>query len=181
MQGKGSLQLTGSLGEVMKESAQAALSYARAHAAEFGIDSRMFYQNDFHIHIPEGAIPKDGPSAGVTIATAFISICTNNKVKWDVAMTGEITLRGKVLPIGGLKEKAIAALRARVKKVIIPEANKKDLAEIPANVKRRLKFVPVTDVDAVLNEALTRSPFREQKKPRSGKGRVATPARLPVV
>jgi ATP-dependent Lon protease len=115
------------------------------------------------------------------MATALISALTQIPVRRDVAMTGEITLRGKVLPIGGLKEKAIAALRARVKKVIIPEANKKDLAEIPANVKRRLKFVPVTDVDEVLNEALTRSPFSEPKKPRSGKGRVARPARLPVV
>ena len=131
MQGKGNLSLTGSLGDVMKESAQAALSYARAHAAEFGIDSRMFYQNDFHIHIPEGAIPKDGPSAGVTIATAFISVCTDNKVRWDVAMTGEITLRGNVLPVGGVKEKVLAAQRAGVRKMIMPAANRKDLIGHP--------------------------------------------------
>ena len=172
--------LTGQLGDVMRESAQAALSFARAYAARQGIEVDMG-KEDLHIHLPSGAIKKDGPSAGVTMATALVSALTRVPVRKEVAMTGEITLRGKVLPIGGLKEKAIAALRARVKKVIIPEANKKDLAEIPANVKRRLKFVPVTDVDEVLNEALTRSPFREQKKPRSGKGRVAPPARLPVV
>jgi ATP-dependent Lon protease len=115
------------------------------------------------------------------MATALISALTHIPVRRDIAMTGEITLRGKVLPIGGLKEKAIAALRARVKKVIIPEANKKDLVEIPPNVKRRLKFVPVVDVDQVLAEALTRSPFQPEKKPRSGKGRIGPPARVPVV
>ncbi|MGD0829217.1 MAG: S16 family serine protease, partial [Desulfobaccales bacterium] len=134
-----------------------------------------------HIHVPAGATPKDGPSAGVTMATALISALTQIPVRRDVAMTGEITLRGKVLPIGGLKEKAIAALRARVKKVIIPAANKKDLAEIPRNVKRRLKFVAVTDMDQVLGEAMIRSPFREGKKPEAGKGRVRPSARLPVV
>jgi ATP-dependent Lon protease len=157
MQGKGNLSLTGSLGEVMKESAQAAMSYARAHAAEFGIDSRMFYQNDFHIHMPEGAIPKDGPSAGVTIATAFISICTNNKVRWDVAMTGEITLRGNVLPVGGVKEKVLAAQRAGVKKMIMPAANKKDLIEIPKKVIRDMEFIFVEDVKEVLGQALEKS------------------------
>jgi len=115
------------------------------------------------------------------MATALISALTQIPVRRDVAMTGEITLRGKVLPIGGLKEKAIAALRARVKKVIIPAANKKDLAEIPRNIKRRLKFVAVTDVDQVLGEAMVRSPFREEKKPVAGKVRVGPPARLPVV
>ena len=136
MQGKGNLSLTGSLGEVMKESAQAALSYARAHASDFGIDNRLFQQNDFHIHIPEGAIPKDGPSAGVTIATAFISLCTDTKVRWDVAMTGEITLRGNVLPVGGVKEKVLAAQRMGVKRMIMPLPNKKDLIDIPKNIRR---------------------------------------------
>jgi len=154
MLGKGNMSLTGSLGEVMKESAQAAMSYARAHAADLGIDSRIFSQNDFHIHIPEGAIPKDGPSAGVTMATAFISICTNNKVRWDVAMTGEITLRGNVLPVGGVKEKVLAAQRAGVKKMIMPAANKKDLFEIPKKVIRDMEFIYVEDVRDVLKHSL---------------------------
>jgi ATP-dependent Lon protease len=167
MQGKGSLSLTGSLGEVMKESAQAAMSYARAHAAELGIDSRMFSQNDFHIHIPEGAIPKDGPSAGVTMATAFISVCTNNKVLCDVAMTGEITLRGNVLPVGGVKEKVLAAQRAGVKKMIMPAANKKDLIEIPKKVIRDMEFIFVEDVKDVLRHALERAVGRaKRRKPR---------------
>jgi ATP-dependent Lon protease len=165
MQGKGNLSLTGSLGDVMKESAQAAMSYARAHAAEFGIDSRMFYQNDFHIHIPEGAIPKDGPSAGVTIATAFISICTNNKIRWDVAMTGEITLRGNVLPVGGVKEKVLAARRAGVKTMIMPAANRKDLIEIPKKVIADMKFIFVEDVKEVLRYALVK-PFEKKARKR---------------
>ncbi len=165
MQGKGNLSLTGSLGDVMKESAQAAMSYARAHAAEFGIDSRMFYQNDFHIHIPEGAIPKDGPSAGVTMATAFISICTNNKVRCDVAMTGEITLRGNVLPVGGIKEKVLAARRAGVKTMIMPAANKKDLIEIPKKVISDMKFIFVEDVKEVLRRALVK-PFEKKTRKR---------------
>jgi len=154
MQGKGNLSLTGSLGEVMKESAQAALSYARAHASEFGIDNRLFQQNDFHIHIPEGAIPKDGPSAGVTIATAFISLCTDRKVRWDVAMTGEITLRGNVLPVGGVKEKVLAAQRMGVKRMIMPLPNKKDLIDIPKNILRTVEFIFVEDVKDVLKNAL---------------------------
>jgi ATP-dependent Lon protease len=158
MPGKGMLQLTGSLGDVMKESAQAALSYARAHAAEFGIDANVFSKNDFHVHFPEGAIPKDGPSAGVTIATAFLSVCTNIKVKWDVAMTGEITLRGNVLPIGGVKEKVLAAQRAGVKKMIMPAANKKDLHDIPKKVIRDMEFIYVEDVKEVFREAMT-EPF----------------------
>jgi len=163
MPGKGALSLTGSLGDVMKESAQAALSYARAHASEFGIDSKMFFRNDFHIHIPEGAIPKDGPSAGVTIATSFISICTNNKVKWDVAMTGEITLRGNVLPVGGIKEKALAAQRAGIRKMIMPAANKKDLYEIPKKVIRDMEFIYVEDVKEVFSHAMVR-PFGKASK-----------------
>jgi ATP-dependent Lon protease len=165
MPGKGALSLTGSLGDVMKESAQAALSYARAHASEFGIDSKIFFRNDFHVHIPEGAIPKDGPSAGVTIATAFISVCTNNKVKWDVAMTGEITLRGNVLPVGGVKEKVLAAQRAGVRKMIMPAANKKDLYEIPKKVICDMEFIYVEDVKEVFRHAMVR-PFG--KAPKSG-------------
>ncbi len=160
MPGKGNLNLTGSLGEVMKESAQAAMSYARAHARELGIDPRIFSNNDFHIHVPEGAIPKDGPSAGVTMATAFISLCTDIKVKWSVAMTGEITLRGTVLPIGGLKEKVLAAQRAGAKTLIVPAQNKKDMVDIPSQVKRELDFVFVSDIHQVLEHALVKKPAR---------------------
>ena len=154
MKGKGRLTLTGSLGDVMKESAQAALSYARARSEELGIDSRIFTQNDFHIHIPEGAIPKDGPSAGVTIATSLISVCMKRKVKWDVAMTGEITLRGSILPVGGIKEKVLAAQRAGVKKMILPEANKKDLIDIPRKVKKEMEFIFAENVNDVFGHAL---------------------------
>jgi ATP-dependent Lon protease len=169
MPGKGNLQLTGSLGDVMKESAQAALSYARAHAAEFGIDSAIFSKNDFHVHFPEGAIPKDGPSAGVTIATAFLSVCTNIKVKWDVAMTGEITLRGNVLPVGGIKEKVLAAQRAGVKRIVMPAANKKDLHEIPKKVIRDIEFIFVEDVRDVFKYAMV-EPFGPVPKPGGKKG-----------
>ncbi len=169
MKGKGGLTLTGSLGEVMKESAQAALSYARAHASEYGIDSRIFSQNDFHIHIPEGAIPKDGPSAGVTMATALFSVCTNTKIKWDVAMTGEITLRGNVLPVGGIKEKVLAAQRAGIKMVILPLPSKKDLIDIPKKIKKDIEFVFVEKIDEVFFHA-----FSGPKKVQSTSGRVKT-------
>ncbi len=154
MKGKGNLSLTGSLGDVMKESAQAALSYARVHAEEFGIDPSFFTENDFHIHIPEGAIPKDGPSAGITIATALISVCTNTKVKRDVAMTGEITLRGNILPIGGVKEKVLAAQRAGVRKIILPAPNKKDLIDIPRKIKKEMEFIFVEEIKEVFAHAL---------------------------
>jgi ATP-dependent Lon protease len=181
MKGKGQLTLTGQLGDVMKESGHAALSYARARADRLNLAPDFYEKLDIHIHVPAGATPKDGPSAGVTMATALISALTQIPVRRDVAMTGEVTLRGKVLPIGGLKEKAIAALRARVQKVIIPEANKKDLVEIPKNVKRRLKFVPVANMDEVLNEALLRSPFAVDKKARTPKRQVTPPSSRPVV
>jgi ATP-dependent Lon protease len=163
MKGKGALSLTGSLGDVMKESAQAALSFARANAKELGIEGKLFSQNDFHIHIPEGAIPKDGPSAGVTIATSLISICTNRKAKWDVAMTGEITLTGNVLPVGGIKEKVLAAQRAGVKKFILPLPNKKDLIDIPKNITKDIKFIFVKDIGEVLKEALVLPPSASSK------------------
>jgi ATP-dependent Lon protease len=154
MKGKGGLMLTGSLGEVMKESAHAALSYARAHARELGIDNRIFSANDFHIHIPEGAIPKDGPSAGITMAVSMISVCTNTKVRWDTAMTGEITLRGNVLPIGGVKEKVLAAQRAGLPRMILPAANRKDLIDIPKIVKKEMEFLFVEEINEVLKQAL---------------------------
>ncbi len=158
MKGKGDLILTGQLGEVMQESAKAALTYARSNAKALGIDDG-FYQNiDIHIHVPAGAIPKDGPSAGVTMLTALASTLSGRPVNRDVAMTGEVTLRGRVLPVGGLKEKALAALRADVRKVIIPEKNKKDLVEIPSNIRRKLVFLPVSHVDDILRFALQEKP-----------------------
>jgi ATP-dependent Lon protease len=147
----------------MKESAQAALSYARAHAEELGIKVNFFAENDFHIHIPEGAIPKDGPSAGITIATALLSVCTDMKVRRDVAMTGEITLRGNVLPIGGVKEKVLAAQRAGVRKMILPAPNKKDLIDIPQKVKKEMEFIFVEDIHDVFGHALIKAPEKKAK------------------
>ena len=135
MPGKGKLTLTGQLGDVMKESAQAALSYVRANADRFGIPRNFLDESDIHIHVPAGAMPKDGPSAGVTMLTALVSLLTGIRVRHDVAMTGEITLRGRVLPIGGLKEKVLAAHRAGIKRVIVPERNRADLDEVPEEVK----------------------------------------------
>jgi ATP-dependent Lon protease len=152
--GKGDLIITGQVGEVMQESARAALSYARANANELGIDSGVFENSDLHIHVPAGAIPKDGPSAGTAIAAAIISVLTNKPVDKDIALTGEITIRGRVLPIGGLKEKALGAIRGGIKTVIIPEKNRRDLSEIPANIKRRLKFILVKHMDEILPVAL---------------------------
>ncbi|MGI6003804.1 MAG: endopeptidase La [Christensenellales bacterium] len=160
--GKGKLELTGQLGDVMKESAHAAMSLVRAHAAEWGIDEDFYRKHDIHVHIPEGAIPKDGPSAGITMATALVSALSGIPVRPDVAMTGEITLRGRVLPIGGVKEKSLAAFRAGVHTVIIPEENKRDLSEIPENLRSAIKFVPVSDFKSVLRHALTRMPQPKQ-------------------
>lgn len=154
--GKGEILLTGHLGDVMKESARTAISYIHAHADDYDIPERAFKDKDIHIHVPEGAIPKDGPSAGITIATAVFSALTGKGVRNDVAMTGEITLRGKVLPIGGLKEKSLAAMRAGIKKVLIPVDNMKDLADIPESVKNGVKFIPVENVSEVLNIAIER-------------------------
>jgi ATP-dependent Lon protease len=149
--GKGELIITGQLGDVMQESARAALSYAKANIDSLGIKKNIFENMDMHIHVPAGAIPKDGPSAGIAMATALISTLTDKPVNSDVAMTGEITLRGRVLPIGGLKEKALGALRAGIHTIIIPEKNKKDLAEIPMSVKRKIKFITVGKMDEVLS------------------------------
>ncbi len=158
MEGKGALTLTGQLGEVMRESAQAALSFARANARRLGIDERRFDKTDIHIHVPEGAVPKDGPSAGITLATALISALSSQAIKHDVAMTGEITLRGRVLPVGGIKEKILGAHRAGIRTVILPRDNERDLAEVPGQVKRKLAFVYVDHMDDVIAGALCAPP-----------------------
>ena len=157
MPGKGKLELTGKLGDVMKESMHAAKSFVRSRCLEFGIIPPVFEKKDIHIHVPEGATPKDGPSAGIGMVTAIVSALTNTPVKKDVAMTGEVTLSGRVLPIGGLKEKLLAALRGGIKTAIIPAENEKDLKEIPDNVKQGLKIIPVKHVEEVLKIALTKS------------------------
>jgi len=154
--GKGELIVTGQIGDVMQESARAALTYTRANMASFGMKKKDFENLDIHIHVPAGAIPKDGPSAGIAMAAALISALSNRPVLNDVAMTGEITLRGRVLPIGGLKEKAMGALRGGIRKVIYPEKNIKDLAEIPKNIKRKIEFIPVTNMEQVLDKALVK-------------------------
>jgi len=142
----------------MKESISAAASYVRSRAVDFGVEPPMFDRRDIHVHVPEGATPKDGPSAGIAMATAIVSVVTGIPVRRDIAMTGEVTLRGRVLPIGGLKEKLLAALRGGLKKVLIPEENAKDLVDIPASVKNGLEIVPVSRMDQVLEHALIRLP-----------------------
>jgi ATP-dependent Lon protease len=186
MKGKGNLTLTGHLGDVMKESAQAALSYARSKAREFDLDPDFYEKLDVHVHVPAGAIPKDGPSAGVTMATSLISALTRIPVRKDIAMTGEITLRGRVLPIGGVKEKTLAALRAGIKKVILPYQNQKDLEEVPPYIRRRVNFIFVKSMDEILKAAVV--PEKAQpvegmsdKEPGEKKGRPeSTSLSLPV-
>jgi len=156
--GKGAVKLTGKLGDVMQESVSAALSYVRSRSITFGIKPTLFEKRDIHVHVPEGATPKDGPSAGIAMATSIVSILTGIPVRREVAMTGEITLRGRVLPIGGLKEKLLAALRAGITTVFIPKENEKDLADIPDNVKKHIKLIPVAHVDEVISQALVRKP-----------------------
>ena len=164
MPGKGKLIMTGQLGDVMKESAQAALTYCRSRSKDLKIKDDYFDKTDIHIHVPAGAIPKDGPSAGITMATALYSAISGKKVKKGVAMTGEVTLRGRVLPIGGLKEKALAALRAKISNVIIPDQNKKDLSEIPEDIRKQMKFHPVKDMDEVIHLV-----FAKSAKPKTGR------------
>jgi ATP-dependent Lon protease len=152
--GRGRLQITGKLGDVMQESAKAALSYVRSRAGMLGLPRDFFDKIDIHVHVPEGAIPKDGPSAGITMATSLVSALTGIPVDKNIAMTGEITLRGHVLPIGGLKEKALAAHRGGINRIVCPKENEKDIEEIPATVRAQLEFIPVEHVDQVLFEAL---------------------------
>jgi ATP-dependent Lon protease len=153
--GKGELKLTGQLGDVMKESAAAALSYLKARAADIGIDPALFDKNDIHVHVPAGAQPKEGPSAGVTVLTAMASILTGRPARDDIAMTGEITLRGRVLPIGGIKEKVLGAHRAGIRRVLLPTRNEADLDDIPADLRAEMELVLVDSIDQVLREALT--------------------------
>jgi ATP-dependent Lon protease len=152
--GKGNLQITGQIGEVMQESAQAALSYMKSKADVLGVDAEIFENVDVHIHIPEGGIPKDGPSAGITIASALISAVTNRKVRRDVALTGEITLRGRILPVGGIREKILAAHRAGITKIFIPVKNEKDLVDLSKKVRKQLNIVLVKHMDEVIEEVL---------------------------
>ena len=156
MDGSGKLELTGNLGEVMKESAHAALSYIRANAQKLGVAPDFYKTKDIHVHFPEGAVPKDGPSAGVTVCTAIVSALTGVSVRRDIAMTGEISLRGRVMRIGGLREKTMAALRHGVRTVIIPKDNERDLEEIDQTVRRQLNFISAQTMDTVLSAALNR-------------------------
>ena len=155
MPGKAKVVKTGKLGDVMQESVQAAESYVKSKATTYGIKPTLFERRDIHVHVPEGATPKDGPSAGVAMVTSMVSVLTEIPVRRDIAMTGEITLRGRILPIGGLKEKLLAAVRGGLKTVLIPMDNVKDLADVPDNVKKKIEIRPVSTVDEVLEHALT--------------------------
>ncbi len=182
--GTGKVSLTGKLGDVMKESAQAAISYVRQRWADMGLPKNFYQKVDLHVHIPEGAIPKDGPSAGITIAVAVISALTGHPVRRDITMTGEVTLTGKVLPIGGLKEKALAAHRIKIATIIIPKENEKDVAEIPEIVRKKIKFIPVETMDKVIEHSFDKKFSFKKKKTtakKTGKTRKTTPARRPSV
>ena len=166
LDGKGNLQMTGQIGDVMQESGQAALTYVKSRAAQLGIDLEVFERMDIHVHMPEGAIPKDGPSAGITLATALISALTGRPVYKEVGMTGEITLRGRVLPIGGLREKVLAAHRAGLKVVLVPEKNMKDLVDVPKKVREDLKIIPLQHMDQVIELAISPEQMLEPPRPR---------------
>jgi ATP-dependent Lon protease len=166
LDGKGNLQMTGQIGDVMQESGQAALTYVKSRAAQLGIDWDVFERMDIHVHLPEGAIPKDGPSAGITLATALISALTGRPVYKEVGMTGEITLRGRVLPIGGLREKVLAAHRAGLKVVLVPEKNMKDLVDVPKKVREDLKIIPLQHMDQVISIAIAPDPVLDAPRPR---------------
>ena len=169
LEGKGGLQMTGQMGDVMQESGQAALTYIKSRAASLNIDMDVFERMDIHVHMPEGGIPKDGPSAGITMATAIVSALTGRPVFKHVGMTGEITLRGRVLPIGGVREKVLAAHRAGLKTVILPEKNMKDLTELPKTAKSELKIIPVNHMDDVLKIALSAEVVVEPPRPKKQK------------
>jgi ATP-dependent Lon protease len=175
VEGKGEVKLTGKLGDVMKESALAALTHIRANAEEYGVDKEKCKACDLHVHVPEGATPKDGPSAGITIATATLSALTGKRVRGDIAMTGEITLRGNVLPIGGLKEKALAARRVGIKEIIIPKGNEKDIQQLPTVVKNEMTFHPVSKVKEVFDLAILKNEKTVQPKKKSGAKRMPLP------
>jgi ATP-dependent Lon protease len=179
LEGKGNLQITGQVGDVMQESAQAALSYLKSRSRQLDLDPESFERLDVHIHIPEGAIPKDGPSAGITMAAALISAFTERKVYRHIGMTGEITLRGRVLPIGGVREKVLAAHRAGLKLVILPEKNKKDLVEVPKKVLSDLKIIGVKNMDEVLDQALAPAPEKPTRKRKNNSEKAAHPEPQP--
>ena len=175
LSGTGKLSPTGTLGDVMKESAHAALSYVRSRAKGFGLENDFYQKTDIHIHIPEGAVPKDGPSAGITMAIAMVSALTNNPLRHDVAMTGELTLTGKVLPIGGLKEKCLAAYREGILKIILPKENEKDIPEIPDKIKKKMKFYTVTNNDEAMNYAIEKKSNTRKKLPKKKKQQGSSP------
>ncbi|MEE9230945.1 MAG: S16 family serine protease, partial [Acidobacteriota bacterium] len=163
MRGKGGVRITGQVGDVMRESAQAAMSYVQSQAEALGIDPKDFQRFDIHIHIPAGAIPKDGPSAGVTMTLALASLMTGRPIRHDMAMTGEITLRGRVLPVGGVREKILAAHRTGIRRVIVPERNRKDLLDVPARIQKEMKLVWVEEIREVLEAGLVKRPARSSK------------------
>jgi ATP-dependent Lon protease len=175
--GKGRLQITGQLGEVMQESAQAALSWTRSHAARVGLEPEWFAEHDIHIHVPAGAVPKDGPSAGITMATAIASLARGEAVTEDVGMTGEITLTGQVLPIGGVREKVLAAQRAGLKRVIMPRENEPDLRELPQETRDQLSFVLVDTIEDVLAHAFSGDALASRRRTASRERQAAAPAR----